>query len=388
MTLTKTHSTNYRLVIIAYLSFAALGLSGGMLGVAWPSIRDTFEVPSAALGTLLFCGIIGYFAAGIFNGYIVTRLGTGRTLMIASLLSAAGIAGYGIAPDWWFIIAAALLLGIGQGILDAALNLFFASNYSPRLMNWLHAAYGLGAALGPLLMTLLFSLDQSWRAGYLLSVLFQIALAISFGMSKKEWQLHHHDEASADAPTPSIARTLGQPAILLSILLFFFFTGAEATAANWSFTLFTESRGVDIYTAGQWSSLYWWSFTLGRLVFGFIADRTPLNLSVRACMLMLIGGSLLLALNLSDWISFIGLVVAGFGLAPLFPLLMTATPQRVGSRYTTNAIGFQVGAASLGIAIMPALAGLLAEQSTLEVIGPFLVIVSVISLLLFQIIQR
>ena len=239
MTLTKTHSTNYRVVIIAYLSFVALGLPGGMLGVAWPSIRDTFEVPSAALGTLLLCGVVGYFAAGMLNGYVVTRLGTGRTLMIASLLSAAGIAGYSIAPGWWFIVAAGVILGIGQGILDAALNLFFASNFTPRLMNWLHAAFGLGAALGPLLMTLLFSLDQSWRVGYLVVVLIQIVLAVSFGVSEKLWHLSHHDEADADAPTPSIARTLGQPAVLLSILLFFFFTGAEATAGNWRFTLFT-----------------------------------------------------------------------------------------------------------------------------------------------------
>lgn len=45
--------TKILLVAIAYLGFIILGLSSGLLGVAWPSIRQTFDTPLDAVGALL-----------------------------------------------------------------------------------------------------------------------------------------------------------------------------------------------------------------------------------------------------------------------------------------------------------------------------------------------
>ncbi len=388
--LTQAHSRiDYRVVSIAYLTFVALGLPGGLLGVAWPSIRDTFAVSDAALGILVIPTTAGYLSASLLSGRIVSRLGIGPALLIASLLSAAGLAGYGVAPGWWFMIVIGLVLGVGQGIIDAGINLHFASNFTPRLMNWLHASFGLGAALGPLLMTALFSMGQSWRVAYFIMAVIQVVLAVVFTVTLHRWRVKIGEtQSAANIHAPSIVQSLRRPAVLLSIALFFVFTGVEATAGNWSFTLFTESRSIDIITAGQWVSFYWWSFTLGRLVFGFIANRIAIIPAIRVCFLLVLGGSALISLNLSDWLSFIGLALMGFALAPIFPLLTTNTPERLGSDHATNAIGFQVGAAGLGIASLPALAGFLAANIGIESIGPFLVVASLIALVLFLITNR
>ncbi|HLV34768.1 MAG TPA: MFS transporter, partial [Spirillospora sp.] len=201
--------TDYRVVVVAYLTFVALGLPGGLLGVAWPSIRDTFGVTAADFGTLLFTGTVGYLIAGLFNGRIVSRLGIGPALLLASAISAVGLAGFAVAPGWWFLIFVGVILGLGQGIVDAGVNLHFASNYTPRLMNWLHASFGLGAAFGPLLMTGLFALDQDWRVGYTIMAAIQVGLIIIFMTTLNRWQIQiSPDSGDVNPAAPAIIESL------------------------------------------------------------------------------------------------------------------------------------------------------------------------------------
>jgi fucose permease len=271
------------------------------------------------------------------------------------------------------------------------MNLYFANNFNARLMNWLHAAFGLGAALGPLLMTEIFRLDQSWRVGYFVIAAVHLVMVALFAITLKEWQNPTSQAVQAEETNPSalsIMDSLRYPPVILGILLFFVFTGMESTAGNWGFTMLTESRSVDIIVAGQWISLYWWSFTLGRLVFGFIGNRIPVNTAVWGCMFLMLGGTILLTLNMNDVLSFGGLIVLGFALAPIFPLLMTVTPERLGKDHATNAIGFQVGAAGLGIAASPALAGIIAGATSLEAIGPFLIASAALTILLYYLGER
>jgi fucose permease len=390
MLTTQTRS-RLTVIILAYLTFIALGMPGGLLGVAWPSIRDNFGLTSSGLGSLLLASTIGYLLASVFNGRVVARWGVGFALLAASLLSAVGLGLFAIAPGWWIMLLGGFILGLGQGIVDAAMNLYFAENFSPRLMNWLHASFGLGAALGPLLMTTLFALEQSWQWGYVSMSVLQAVIVVALALTLPRWRLSTTTVAADDRANivvPSLMASLRQPLVWLSIALFFAFTGLETTAGVWSFTLLTEARALDEITAGQWASLYWWSFTLGRILFGFIADRTPIVPAIRVLFILVVLGSALFAVNLSNIVSFVGLALIGFALAPIFPLLITNTPQRLGPGHATNAIGFQIGAASLSIAALPALAGFLAEATSLEIIGPYLMVIALIALGLFLMLQR
>ena len=74
------------------------------------------------------------------------------------------------------------------------------------------------------------------------------------------------------------------------------------------------------------------------------------------------------ALPLLAGAAFLGLALAGVGLTPVFPCLMTRTPQRLGTTLSAHAIGFQVGAAMIGAAAIPGALGLLAGRSGLEAV--------------------
>ena len=384
-----TATTSRRLRIsLAWLTFIAIGAPGAAIGVAWPAMRDTWSLPTASLGILLLALTSGYLTGAFVSGRIATRLGMGSTLIVSSAIIFGGLLGFGLAPDWLPLIAAAVLLGIGQGTIDAGLNLYFANHFNSRMMNWLHASFSIGATLGPFIVQLTSSTGQGWRIVWLVIALGQLVLCLAFFLTRAGWHLTGRPAEHTGADTPSIKATLRMPGVLLGMALFFVFVGIESTAGSWSFTLFSETRVIDSSLAATWVGLYWASFALGRIVFGVVADKLPAVPSIRILLLAVLLGALMFSVSDRPSISVAGLLLIGFAQAPVFPLLITATPQRLGAGHATNAIGFQISAAGLGIAGLPALVGFVASFSSLEILGPFLALSTLLSLLLFQLIVR
>jgi fucose permease len=165
-------------------------------------------------------------------------------------------------------------------------------------------------------------------------------------------------------------------AVWLSIVLFLVYTGIETTAGGWAYTLFVEGRGVTAQAAGLAVSAYWGGLAVGRVLAGLVANRISPTTLTRWSMVGMLVGAFLLWLNLALWLSFAGLVLMGFAAAPVFPSLIGVTPLRFGAGSAPTIIGFQVGAAALGIAGLPALSGVLAARVGLEVIPVLLVVAS------------
>lgn len=385
------------IVALAFASFVVLGFPGGMLGIAWPSIRDQFVLSQDRVGALLMASQIGYIISSFLSGRLAMAVGNGRLLTIGALLAGAGLLGYALAPVWTVMVGIGMLVGFGGGALDSGMNAFFAMNFGPRLMNWLHASFGLGSTLGPILLTALLVGGISWRWGYVTAAVAQGIIALAFLLTRSRWHTTEVTETKespvqrTNEPSTGIKRVnrdVTQFDVLLGILVFFFIAGLEMTAGQWSFTLFTESRNVDLAMAGTWVSIYWGSFTAGRVFFGIFGNRFSVSISLRVSMLALLIASAMIWWPFSPWVSFLGLAIMGFGLAPLFPLLISATPARLGRRRAAHVIGYQVGAASLGIAILPWLAGFMAEVWSLEVVGPFLLACSGVMLVLYEWMER
>ena len=137
---------------LAFFVFGAGGVSGSAIGVAWLSIRDTWELPTASLGILLLALTTGFLTGSFVSGRLVTRFGMGNTLVLSNVVTAIGLLGFGLAPDWFALIAIAILSGLGKGTLGASLNIYFANHFNARMMNWLHASFSIGATLGPFIV--------------------------------------------------------------------------------------------------------------------------------------------------------------------------------------------------------------------------------------------
>jgi fucose permease len=381
-------SARLTVVIVSYLIFIALGMNDGMVGVAFAAMRVEFGLSLDAFGLIFIASTIGFLASSFLVGRLLDTFRTSQFLIAAGLLRTLGMLGFTLLPTWWAIIAATLLIGFASGMLDAGMNTWFAMRFSPRLMSWLHASFGLGATIGPIVLASLLTAGFSWRWGYALMATAQILVVVIVFATRSLWQIAPSVVAPVDnSPTPRAKITAWQtlllPAVWLGIAVFFFYTGVELTASNWAFSIFTESRGVSLAAAGFWTSAFWATFTAGRIFFGFVAVRSLANL-LRTVMVGAFVGALMFAWAPVPLVGFLGLAFMGFCLAPVFPLLVSETPQRLGADVAQHAIGFQVGAASLGIAVLPSLAGVLAERTSLESVPLFIIGVSVVLILLHE----
>ena len=129
--------------------------------------------------------------------------------------------------------------------------------------------------------------------------------------------------------------------------MFFIYTGLEAAAGVWPYSLVTEARAIPISTAGMWVSVYWGGLTAGRLLSGIVAGFVPVRLLLRLCIVGIALGATLVWLQLADLFSFLGLALMGLSSAQVFPMLIATTPARLGDAHTANGVGFQIAAAVL-----------------------------------------
>lgn len=379
--------SRFLLIGLAWLSFVSLGLPDGLNGVAWPSIRADFHLPLDALGELLVMFTIGYLASSFSSGRLLARISVGTLLALSCLATAVSLIGYALAPAWWVMVALGVLAGLGAGAIDAGLNTFAATQFSARMVNWLHACYGVGAATGPMIMTGVLAAHHPWQRGYAMVGSWQLLLAIGFGLTRKWWAGADsvvEPSTSKAVTTASNFSTLRLPVVWLSIAVFFVYTGIELTAGAWAYSLFTEARSISMVTAGTWVSIYWGALTAGRLLSGFVVGLMPVPRLLRFCILSMALGAAFLWLNVTTSLSFLGLGLMGLAAAPIFPSLIATTPRRLGAGHTANGIGFQIAAAVLGQSLLPGLVGVLAGKFTLEIVGLALLIAALLLLALYE----
>ncbi len=375
-------------LLIAYFAFVTIGIPDGALNITWRYIQPTFNVSLDSLGILLACAMAGRLIASFAAGRLIARIGMNGVLIIGAALLTIGAVGFVIAPSWEVLLIAALITWLGSGSLDAGLNTFVSANYSIGRLNWLHAAFGIGATVGPAIATYLITqLNVEWRWMYALLIIPGVITILLFALNRSGWQMQNQAAIATEGKTSAgIAETLRSPMVLLCMVLFFAYGGAELGTGQLANTLFVDGRQIDQQTAGFWISLYWALFTLGRLIMGVVADKIPVNLLLRGSMIGGVIGAGLLWISPTPAVGFIGLGLMGFAFAPMFAALVAATPKRVGARLAANTIGFQVGMAGLGAAVIPGIAAAVATRAGLTVIAPVIFIITALVLVVYEII--
>jgi len=382
-------SDKQHLIFIGYFTFIAIGIASGLLNIAWTYMQVTFDVSLDSLGTLLTAGTVGGLIAAFMSGYFVGKFTIGKVILGGILLAGVGLIGYAVAPIWILLLLVAFVTSLGKGTIDAGLNNFASANYGSTEMNWLHACWGIGLTIAPSIVTFtVLTLEQGWQFSYVVIGFVVLAIGGVIFATLPQWRLNKakNEETNLEEDGATINETLRRPIVIISVLFFFVYGGLEIGTGQLANTLFVESRNIPQEVSSGWVSAYWGSFTLGRMLMGLLAmrvgDKTLLYLS----MITAVVGSLLLFLNLNDVLSFVGLMLLGFGQAAIFPILISQTPKRVGARHAANTIGFQVGFAGLGGAVLAGLAGVVAENFGIETISASILVISIVLFGLYQLI--
>src|SRR5579859_6008631 len=355
-----------RTILIAFLSFIGLGLTAGLLGVAWPFIQKDFELALDAVTVLLLVQTVAYALASFGIGRIMARFGSGTSLAGGMLIMALCSFAIALSSAWVLVVVFGLVAGFGSGIIDAGLNMYVTTYHSARTMNWLHASFGIGITLGPLIMTYCV-VHLKWQVGYAITGSVLILIFALLMVTRHLWRNEGFQSAeNKPVQRASFSESLRLPVIWLTMIMILAYVGMEFSVGQWSYTLLTQSRGIAPEVAGPWVSVYWGVYTGGRIFFGFLANRFDPTRFLRWCFLGVIAGTILFAWNPLPIFGSLGLIIIGFAEAPIFPMLMTTTPQRVGLENAENAVSLQMGFVGVGSAILPGLIGTIGKNFGLE----------------------
>ena len=371
-------STALVVVVLSLAGLLAVGLPDGALGVAWPSIQSEFDRPLGSLGWLLTAWTIGYLSGSALSGPVSVRAGTGRLLIVAGLASIVGYLGYTLVPSWVGLILFSVVLGAGGGTLDASINAHVAVTGSLRLLNLLHAAYGVGATLAPILLTVVLHVGGSWRVAYAMLGSYAVLLTVGFIVTRDRWSRPSVPDLAGEVPRRPRLHPSRRGLAGITLATFFVYVGVEATAGRWSYTLFTEGRGMPEAAAGLWAGAFWFALTMGRLVSVGAAGRLRAERLIELGIAGMVLGSALLWWNPAPAAGGIGLVLVGFSAAPIFPTFVHLTPSRLGEDAAAHAIGFQVAMSGVAAAAVPTVVGVLAGHVGLEVVAPAMLLGSLV----------
>jgi len=344
--------------LFACLAYLGVALPGSTLGLLWPSMRLSLGQPVGALGILLVPGIAASVVSSAVTGRF--RVPAGPLVAGTTLLIALALAAEALAPSMWVMTVGTVLFGIGFGALDTALNAHASRHFGARDINWMHASYGLGATLGPLLVTALLSAGRSWRQTYGVMALVLAVLGGVLAQARRRW------EVPASAPNPRPASPPAPPASALGALTFTAVeTGIDSSAGIWGYLFLTAGRGLPPAAAGVAVAAYWAMMCAGRVVLGPVAERLG---PARVLAVAVVGvplGAALMTVPGPGALAVAGLMLLGLAAAPIFPLFTLTTG-------TTRMVSLQVAASAVGGAALPAGLGLLIGAAGPRLLAPSL----------------
>lgn len=200
------------------------------LGPLIPYIQPWFHIGLLEISYIYLVNFAGGFTASFANIHICSHLGTGGTLVLGVAFQCTGYALMFWAPSFPFFLVAFVLTGFGLGIADAQANSFTVTvRNSHRWLGVLHAVYGLGTILAPLIANPIAAHTPRWQLYYLISLILGV-----INMLFNSWTFRHglfrpNDPGAKGTPGRELRETLSHRSLWFLTMFFFLYSGAEIT---------------------------------------------------------------------------------------------------------------------------------------------------------------
>jgi FHS family Na+ dependent glucose MFS transporter 1 len=349
--------------------FAAFIAIGAVMAIGGPALPWLAEHTSSSLeqfSIIFITGPLGYMLGSQLGGRLFDRLPGHRLLSMALLVVSAGLALVPVLNSLWVLVAVLFVLGIFQGSVDVGCNTLLTWTYEEKVtpfMNTLHASYGVGTFLAPLIFAQVVRTAGDIQWAYWFFSLLTIPLAAWF------WFL----------PSPPIRRKPEIPAgersttgmFLLVILFYVFIVGLEVGYGNWIYTFSVRLGMADITQAAYLTSAFWGAFTISRLVgIGISARVRPQTILLADLLGCLAAFAVLFAWQDSTPALWAGTILMGFSVASVFATGLAFAEQQM--RLTGSMIGWILVGGGVGAIASPWLIGQLFENIGPRVTMPIL----------------
>jgi fucose permease len=362
-------------VYVAEALFVLVGLGAGVSGVLLPAQILDYGVAPAVIGISFLTGSAGFALGSLGAGAALHRAGTRATLLGAGAMYVAAALYLATRPPFAGFVLVALFTGYATGTLESVLNAYLAARpRSTARLNRLHAFFGVGALLGPLLAAWMLTFT-TWPLVSLALAATCVPLTLAVAVTYPRRGADPLTTAApADGTRPALLpAVLRQPAVLLGTVMLAVYVGLEIGVGNWAYNFLVTTRSTPGITAGYAVSGYWLGLTLGRFLISPAANRLGLTRVglMYGCLVAVAATAALTWLVPSTGAAAVGFVLLGFFLGPVFPTTMALAPQLAEARLVPTAIGVMNAGSIVGGGMLPWLAGVAAQGVGAWTLLPF-----------------
>jgi len=342
-----------------FAGFVISGMTATILGPSLPTFIARWALDDTQAGLFFTTQFTGSLLGVLLSSAILSTRGYRDALVLGFFLMAAGVAGLNSSSHYVALLATALY-GFGFGIAIPATNLCIAEISGVRraaALNLVNMAWGLGAIACPVL--LLAGLRAHHFNSVLLSIAASALLLSIFFVSMK------FDNLSAKSPSTTTTEQKINPAHPIHIplalaLLFYLYIGTENGISGWAAE---QAHRVGTGNSSAVMPMFFWAGLLsGRGISALILSRIKESwLVITGLVLSSVGTTcLLLAATRSQVI--LGVLLAGFGLASVYPIFISWLSKWYGER-ARRLGGVMFSLAALGGATMPWMVGFISQHA-------------------------
>jgi FHS family glucose/mannose:H+ symporter-like MFS transporter len=341
--------------VVIYLSFAATGVGMALPGAVLPALLAQWSLEDRQAGLLFFLGW-----AGTSLGALMVRASRTRSLAFGALLGGIGALGMAFSTRTVSFVSMTVY-GIGLGMMMTATSLLQSLRHAESRgaeLNRLNLIWALGASTCPSLA------EHSLRvasARWIFTALGAVFLLTAL------WVILLEREPTKPLLTKQSVidwRSGWQlslwPLPLVAIMMLP--TGIESSMGGWiaAYVQRTQHAIATTVTAG---TFFWIGLMLSRTIVSTLkslrhAERLVLIVSLGT----VVAGALLLIVSTASGTILPGVFLVGFGLGPVYPLLLAIALQ-----YSENTAIFFV--AGMGSAVFPWMTGVVSSASNSLRIG-------------------
>ena len=373
------------LLAVIYLAFISLGLPDSLLGSIWPTIYQEFNVPVSYAGAIFMIISAGTIFSSLQSDRLTKSLGTGRVTAFSVLMTAIALWGFSISNSYWMLILWAIPYGLGAGSVDASLNNYVALHYKSHHMSWLHCMWGVGASIGPYIMSFALLNGQTWNMGYRYISLIQVSLTVIIMLSLPLWKkrpiidgIQEAENENEKDKVLTLKEIFNISGTKQAMLMFFCYCALEQTTGLWASSYLVLQHGFNLEVAASYGSLFFIGITVGRAISGFITMKLNDRQMIYLGQVIILIGIILMCLPLGHQVTLIGLVTIGLGCAPIYPCIIHSTPSNFGKDKSQAIIGVQMASAYIGNLLMPPLFGIIANHISVIAFPIYLLLILIV----------
>ena len=336
---------------ILHFAFLLTGIATTMMGVLLPTVVVRWSITDAQAGSLFAAQFAAQFAGSLAYGEISRRLGNHRTVILGLFIVAAGVLGVAL-TFWPAPLAFVAMYGVGLGLALPATDLLVAE-LSPAnrasALNLLNFSWTLGAVTAPPLFVYLVQ-----RQHLTLSYLLVSFAAIVAGSAVLVSLCPTASRAAEETNQATKAAGSSIEIWFLTGLMLFLYVGVENGIPGWTPMFGLRHRMLTSTPIAYALACYWGALLLGRLAASFLWRGAAPRLMISTSLIAAALGAALIAAALGPAVLYAGLLLAGGGLAAVFPTVVAVfSPLATG--HAKAAAGIMFASAGLGGAAIPPL---------------------------------